>query len=81
MYNNQPDIYLYTSNINPLPPSLSILVFFNRKEAKHLFSLMNHYIFSSSKPAFDLSLHETDELEDEKSEPVTQSIQLKQCGK
>ena len=42
---------------------------------------MNYYILSSSKPAFDFSLNETDELEDEKSEPVTQYIQVEQCGK
>ena len=40
-----------------------------------------HYILSFSKPAFDLSLNETDELEDEKSEPVTQSIQVEHCSK
>ena len=42
---------------------------------------MNHYILSSSKPTFDLSLNETDKLEDEKSEPLTQSIQVEQYGK
>ena len=38
-------------------------------------------ILSSSKPAFDMSLNETNEMENEKSEPVTQSTLVEQCGK